>query len=283
MKNQELIQTNLDNLKQILPQMRCPQSGQPLALQGDALITPDSSHRYPIEEGIAQLSMVGTSDTWGGDKGEADSIPYQQRYEGYAKAAGYNKKYEKYFLKRQSTQREQRLIRGLCSTLPPVDTLLELPCGGGRLSPAISSLAKNTLIHADIALGQVLYGMEHTPLDPQQVWMTASAFHIPFADDSVDGTVCVRLSHHLPTADERRRLLVELLRVSRQFVVMTYFEYHSPKNLTRRMSSKPPKKTMTRAEVASLAGEHGFELVKAPWLACIGSGHRYAVMIRKEG
>ena len=54
------------------------------------------------------------------------------------------------------------------------------------------------LIEADIAVGQVLYGKRHCELDTPQVWMTASAFHIPLADNSVDGAVCCRLCHHLP-------------------------------------------------------------------------------------
>lgn len=45
----------------------------------------------------------------------------------------------------------------------------------------------------------------------------------PLRDGSVDGTVCVRLSHRLPTAAERERLLTELLRVSRRFVIMKMY------------------------------------------------------------
>jgi hypothetical protein len=116
--------------------------------------------------------------------------------------------------------------------------------------------------------------------------MTASAFHIPLRDNAVDGTVCVRLAHHLPTAVERERLLRELLRVSRRFVVMTYFDHHSLKNLLRRLrrpfNRKEPKMTMTTERVAALAREAGARLVDAPPLSRMGSGHRYALIV-KEG
>ncbi len=41
----------------------------------------------------------------------------------------------------------------------------------------------------------------------------------------VDGTICIRLAHHLPTHAERDRLFQELMRVSRRFVIVTYFDH----------------------------------------------------------
>ena len=46
------------------------------------------------------------------------------------------------------------------------------------------------------------------------VWFTASAFMIPLKDGAVDGTICNRLMHHLPSGAEQERLIHELLRVS---------------------------------------------------------------------
>jgi ubiquinone/menaquinone biosynthesis C-methylase UbiE len=116
--------------------------------------------------------------------------------------------------------------------------------------------------------------------------MTASAFHIPLKDQSVDGVVCPRLCHHLPSTEERERLVRELLRVARRFVIMTYFDYDTLKNRIRRYRTrkkgKRPKKTMPRALVAALAKECGAELVAAPHLSIIGSGHRYALMTRRQ-
>jgi lauroyl/myristoyl acyltransferase len=116
--------------------------------------------------------------------------------------------------------------------------------------------------------------------------MTASAFHIPLRDASVDGTICVRLSHHLPTAAERERLLRELLRVSRRFVIMTFFDHYSLKNMLRRLrrplDGQPPKMTMTMARVAELARQHGARLVTAPPLSRLGSGHRYALIFKDQ-
>jgi len=163
--------------------------------------------------------------------------------------------------------------------------LLDLPCGGGRLTPAFAASA-DLVIEADIGLGQVLYGRSESRVATPRVWMTASAFHIPLRDSAVDGTICVRLSHHLPTPAERERLLEELLRVSRRFVIMTYFDHYSVKNALRRLrrpfDRQPPKMTMTTAHVMELALLCGARLVAAPPLSRIGSGHRYALIL-KEG
>jgi hypothetical protein len=114
--------------------------------------------------------------------------------------------------------------------------------------------------------------------------MTASGFHIPLRANAVDGAICVRLSHHLPTSNERERLLHELLRVSRRFVIMTYFDHHSLKNLLRRLrrpfNRKTPKLTMTTVQVADLARRAGARLIAAPPLSRLGSGHRYALILK---
>ena len=230
------------------------------------------------------LARLGTSEGWdqAGDS-ETDSKEYQQQYQAFDQAAAYNAAYAQKLFKRMSTAREFRLLRRLLGSQGPCDVVLHLPCGGGRLSRQIAPSTK-LLVEADIALGQVLYSKQRPTLDTSQVWMTASAFHIPFRDESVDGTVCCRLCHHLPTANERERLVRELLRVSKRFVIMTFFDYHSPKNTLRRIrrpiDHKPPKMTMTVARVRELAQENGARLVQYPWLFPMSSGHRYALMVK---
>jgi ubiquinone/menaquinone biosynthesis C-methylase UbiE len=162
--------------------------------------------------------------------------------------------------------------------------LLDLPCGGGRLSPQIEEFT-DFLVEADVGLGQLQHLRKHSTVKTPKALMTASAFHIPFKDNSVDAVVCCRLCHHLPTAEQRERLIDELLRVARRFVIMTFFDYHSVKNLLRRARSRlrprPPKLTMTVNQVAERARLNGAELVAHPSLFYLFSGHRYALMVKK--
>jgi SAM-dependent methyltransferase len=240
--------------------------------------------KYPIREGIPLLAVHGTSETWSTGPSPQTSAEYQRAYEDLGEARGYNEAYQKERTKRWSTEREYRILSTLLASQPRSEILLDLPSGGGRLSPALAPHS-DLLVEADIGFGQLLYNRGNHSDRDHRLWMTASAFHIPFRDSTVDGIVCCRLSHHLPTSEERERLVAELLRVARRFVVMTFFDHRSVKNLLRRarapFNRKPPKMTMTVERVAELAREKGADLKAWPALSRLFSGHRYALMVKR--
>lgn len=226
---------------------------------------------------------LAESEAEGEAAAEQTSLAYQQNYQHLERAERYNEKYRKQALKRASTRREFRLIERLLGSQPRSEVLLDLPSGGGRLSPALAPFA-DLILEADVAFGQLQHGRSRTALATPQLWLNASAFSIPLLDQSVDGTVCVRLAHHLPALAERERLVHEILRVSKRFALMTFFDFHSSKNrlrrLRRRFDRKPPKITMRREELSRLAARSGFSLVACPPLSRLFSGHRYALMVR---
>lgn len=297
-------------LPRLLELMCCPGCAGALSRDGDALVCAGCGTAFPIRNGIPLLAIRGTAETWeqtspgpppaspeellrarpesaSGDRldaGAATSADYQTWYQDLEEARSYNEAYRDRPTKRWSTQREYALLQRLLESQPRSQVLLDLPSGGGRLSPRLSPHT-DLLVEADIGFGQLLYGREQHAGEDERVWMTASAFHIPFRDRSVDGVVCCRLCHHLPTAAERERLLTELLRVSQRFVIMTFFDHHSMKNHLRRLrrplDGKPPKMTMTVDRVREVAREHGAELVAQPALSHLFSGHRYALMVRR--
>ena len=47
------------------------------------------------------------------------------------------------------------------------------------------------------------------------------------------------------------------------------------------IDNKKPKMTMTVSRVRELANESGFDLVAAPHLSRVFSGHRYALLVRR--
>ena len=264
----------------------CPACAAGLAIGQDSMDCTQCGASYAVRDGIALFAIRGTSETWGEPQADEQSTSYQAEYQHVDRAAAYNLSYRNRLLKRQSTQREFELIRQHIARVGRSRLILDLPCGGSRLTPAFADAAA-LVIEADIAHGQLLFGRAESSVATPRIWMTASAFHIPLRDSSVDGTICVRLSHHLPTAAERERLLAELLRVSRRFVIMTFFDHYSLKNLLRRLrrpfDRQPPKMTMTMARMAELAHERGARLIAAPPLSRIGSGHRYALIVKDPG
>lgn len=273
-----------ERLRSLVPRLSCPACGAPLRLAGDDFVGDDCGHRYPIRDGIAELALVGTAETWGEAPVGPTSARYQKNYHEVAAAESYDRGYREKPLKRLSTARERRLLRRLLATQGHSDALLNLPCGGGRLSDVLAE-STDLLLEADIARGQLRYGARRRVWATPEIRMTASAFHIPFRDRAVSGTVCIRLCHHLPTAAERRRLLGELLRVSERFVLMTFFDFRSLKNLLRRAESrftdKAPKHTMRVEEVEAIAAANGFAVEACPALSIVGSGHRYALLRRR--
>ena len=280
-------QPGFSDVDRISSLLLCPYCSGEVRIQPGQALCFGCGAQYPIRDGVPLMARMGTSDTWEGARRreEADSQAYQEKYRELDQAAQYNADYKERPLKRMSTAREYWLLRSLLQSQGHSERILELPCGGGRLSAQIEPFT-DLLVEADIAEGQVLYGKKNAPQDKPRIWMTASAFHIPFKNDSFDGTVCVRLCHHLPTENERERLMKELFRVSRRFVLMTFFDYHSLKNRLRRIrrpfNHKPSKATMTMDNVRRLARENGAELVACPALAILGSGHRYALMVKSR-
>ena len=270
------------NLLQIADRLACPGCGGDLRAEGQHFVCLSRGEIWPVQDEIAMLFVRGTTETWAEDEDGPSSQAYQDQYMDEARATSYNVDYQEKFFKRFSTQKECKLLRRLLGSQPHSEVLLDVPCGGGRLSSQIAPHAE-LLVEADVGLGQLRH-LQQNPADTPQVWMAASAFHLPFKPASVDGIVCVRLCHHLPTAAERERLIAELLRVARGFVIMTFFDYHSLKNYWRRarrpLNKKPPKLTMTVSRVAELARENGAELVACPPLWRFGSGHRYGLMVK---
>ena len=263
--------------------LACPVCSGALRVEGDTLRCAGCGARYAIDDGIALLALRGSSHTWGADGHAETSEAYQAEYQTVERAAAYNHGYQRKVHKRLGTRQEWRIIGRHLEKVGRSRIILELPCGGGRITPSFAGTA-DFIIESDIAIGQIRYARATSTIRTPRAWMTASAFHIPLRDSSVDGTICIRLAHHLPTPAERERLFRELMRVSKRFVIVTFFDHYSLKNLTRRMrhpfDKKPPKLTMTTERVAELARELGGRLVAAPPLNRIASGHRFALIVK---
>ncbi len=278
----------LNLIQTIADALCCPDCRADVSWSKEEVSCTACGKSYPIAEGIPQFAEMGAElgiELEQVVAGPSTSADYQTQYQDLGDAAEYNTEYKELLFKRWSTRREFTLLERLLDSQPRSTRLLDLPCGGGRLSPQIGRFT-DLLIESDIGKGQVRYAREHSALDIPQVFMTSTAFKLPLRDNSVDGTVCIRLNHHMPTRQERERLMGEILRVSRRFVIMTYFDYHSVKNTLRRarrpFNKKPPKMTMRSSEVAAVAEANGARLLQCPNLAALSSGHRYGLMV-KEG
>ena len=113
----------------------------------------------------------------------------------------------------------EALTRALHS-IPGVRIILDMPCGTGRYS---SFLCKKGYLYvgADISMKM----MEVLVEDQKEQGSTlplvrCDAEHLPFRNEAFDCVVCVRfLNHHIPSLI-RRRMLREMGRVSRKWLIV---------------------------------------------------------------
>ena len=203
-------------------------------------------------------------------------------YKSHEGAASYNTKYEREWHKRFTTRREYRVIGRCFGIAGPQDLMLDLPSGCGRLFPAFQPHARR-FVEMDVSLEMLRFARQNLA-EWKPALAEASAFHIPLKDGAVDLAFSARLFHHIPDPAERRQYIRELCRVSRKWVIMTFFHTWSLKNILRVLrkpfNKKRPKVTMTTEELREVARTAGYEVVTTIPLFRLASGHHYAVLRR---
>ena len=202
------------------------------------------------------------------------------------KAASYNTKYEREFHKRLSDGREKTLLERIVARIGRHERLLDVPCGAGRLSGVLSRCAEN-VFEVDYSHEMTKLCRENAPAQGYRpILANASALALPFGAQTFDVVASIRLSHHLPTQEQRLDHVKELCRVSRRFVLVTFFGEESLKNRIRTLRirfglNKRPKFTLHHRDVRAAAEACGFQLVRSWSLAVYFSGHYFALLERK--
>jgi ubiquinone/menaquinone biosynthesis C-methylase UbiE len=142
-------------------------------------------------------------------------------------------------------------------------TVLDLPCGTGRLLPFLREHGHR------VAQGDGAFAMLNEAASRNlrgELLLQANALQIPFADGSIDGVVMFRFLHHLPP-DAARAAIAEACRVARQFVVVSFFHPCSMHHVQRRarqlLGTPATRFAMTLSSVKQTASRHGFALHRA--------------------
>jgi SAM-dependent methyltransferase len=119
-------------------------------------------------------------------------------------------------------QRERQCLLNLIAAIPPGSTVLDLPCGTGRVTRLIAE-AGHRVLAGDSSSHMV--DATRANLMPQFPDVTAEvmdAMNTGLSDQSVDAVVCNRLLHHFPDAASRIGVLSEFARVSRGLVIVSF-------------------------------------------------------------
>lgn len=111
---------------------------------------------------------------------------------------------------------ERLLLRGLAAhgQVARGSSLLDLPCGTGRLMPRFAALGLQVL-GVDVSLPMMQARPWSAPPAGVLGLLQGSALALPLESASVDASLCMRFLFHLDDAEERILVLRELARVTR--------------------------------------------------------------------
>lgn len=184
------------------------------------------------------------------------------RYDMVSRSAGYA---------RRNPVRHQAEMRLLARIWPgrPDDLVFDLPCGAGRLHSFVTDRGERW-IGGDRSSGMLAQARAAgaRPL------LQADACALPLPDRSVDGAVVFRFLHHVD-AQVAAMVLGEAARISKRFVVVSYFHPISMHGLRRSLAVLVLGRARTRfsrwpAELDRWMAGHGFRRVQqaaqAPFL-----------------
>lgn len=162
-----------------------------------------------------------------------ETLAYRERIKHSIQAV------EKYQHRRVRKHRaEMKLIERGLQTLPPLTNILDAPCGIGR---ACLLLADKGYDVTGIDLGEAALLAARTATDVARAAVTieqADLEQLPYDDASFDACLCFRFIHHLPTPELRERIIEELCRVTRHFVLISYLSPLSVTSIRRSLAER---------------------------------------------
>jgi SAM-dependent methyltransferase len=119
----------------------------------------------------------------------------------------------------RTDRREKNCIRKALAflNLPSGSSILDIPCGGGRLFPLLKQ-NDNRVMGADISASMV----EEATQAKYDNLKVADVFETGFPDKEFDLVVCHRLFQYFSEASDRRGALAELSRISKGPVLVSF-------------------------------------------------------------
>ena len=161
-------------------------------------------------------------------------------------------------------QTEKKRLQSLMRTVPHGSLVLDVPCGAGRFHEMLKA-GGYRLLAADISQ-EMLDVARSSRLAEDYLLADAETLGLP--DKSVDCVFCIRLFHHVGSPDTRRRIFKEFARVSRGWVLVSF--YHS--NCLKRFRKLVRGKSVSGEHVSfsalkAEAGEAGLQVVRTAAVA----------------
>lgn len=205
-----------------------------------------------------------------------DIASYRTRLQDRTKAEQYAHRFER-GARRRIDRREQRAVRRIYASLPDCRSVLDVPCGAGRFLPTLAQCCSEVL-GADISAEVLEFARQRAESAgvPARLFQ-GDASQLPLPDNAVDAVFCNRLLHHIVKSEERAKVLRELHRVARRYVVISFFDYQAfgaLRRLFKRLKGSKPdyEGQPTLAQFSEEAVRAGFRVREVvptgpPWVS----------------
>jgi ubiquinone/menaquinone biosynthesis C-methylase UbiE len=196
------------------------------------------------------------------------SRPHDLAWQSETVVANYDQRRFTSITGRAFDRLEKRAIGKLLvriETASPVRTILDLPCGTGRISEFLLErghvVTCGDFSDAMLAASQKRFSVY--PSDRVQ-YRKLDVYDIQYPAGTFDCVTCIRLFQHL-TSDERARALRELGRVSKRYVIASVMYtsgyYAIVRKLRKALGAYAPRYTASQAEIDREAAHAGLRVV----------------------
>jgi len=157
-------------------------------------------------------------------KPKVDEYSYKKEfYRDAAVAAHYDRRRFATPKRQRRNVRKWRAIARALAETGGIERVLDLPCGTGRFTSHLAR-AGFTVVGSDISL-QMMHEAQRAPVEAGTGriagYVDADAEALPFASSAVDCVVSIRFMFHVDPVT-RRRILREMGRVSRRWLIVDY-------------------------------------------------------------
>jgi len=177
--------------------------------------------------------------------------------------------------------REQHIVEALLTRCQlQGGSLLDVPCGYGRFTALFARLGI-IATGVDINSDMVRLAREEQVPSGRGRWLHADIFALPFANATFDCTLSIRLLHHRFSNDERVRMLRELARVSRRFVLLSFYLSTPLHNLARHWrGTRGRLSMMTPVQFHDLVQQSHLRIFQQRALWRFGHAQTFAVLMK---
>jgi SAM-dependent methyltransferase len=147
--------------------------------------------------------------------------------------------------------REKKIVKKILDILPEKNLLItDIPCGYGRFSEIFKKRGFR-LINSDLSFSMVSRARERNSSSKNFYIVSDLKKGIPLKSGEVDCVFCFRFFHHLHSSIERERILSEFSRISRKWVIISFYQTNKLHSFQRKIRKRLTK-SKTKIKMISL-------------------------------